>query len=444
MSITSIVFLLLFPVGCFLTLTRSPVYGVITCVSLYFVNPPGSWWYGQVPDIRYTFIANLVLAISFLRRMGEYKSSRYVLVPHCRLLVVLLLVVLVSIIWAVDPISSNKFVLQWIKIGIFGFIAFKVVKNSKELDWVLTAYCIGCFYTGFHAWQFGRQFGNRLEVIRLADGSDGNGVAVAILLSVPLLVFYLFWGKRIWVRICTLVALAFVINALVLINSRGAFLGLVCAMGMFAMRVVLEKKDLKLAMKVATAGFLCLGGMLYLADDAFWERMASLKDPNIIQSNVWDEPVTDIRTEYWWKSFDMLADYPLGAGPLGYEALSPEYLPAEWLTKGKRAVHSTWFEVLTSFGYHGLLLYIGYLLCGFHELRKVRYALRVNGDDFRLNQSFALEASLVAFIVPGTFLSAFFAEFGYWPMLFIAMFFNVYWLQQQPSGMGRVEPISIE
>jgi len=444
MSFTPLFFLIIFFACNLLALMRSPVYGVIGCVFLYFMNPGSTWWYSQVPDLRYALIAVLVLLVSYLVRIEQYKQSRLLEVPHLRVLLLLMVAVLASTLWAVDPVNSLKLIVQWMKVCIFVFLAYKVVRNSEELDWVLVAYCFGCFYAGFCAWEFGGRISNRMEVIKLADGTDGNGVAIALLLSVPILFFYLFWGKRLWLRISSLATLAFVVNSLVLINSRGAFLGLIGSLGLFALRVIFEKKDLGLAVKVVLAGLLFFGCLLYLGDEAFWTRMGSLRSPNLVQESIWDEPVTDLRTEFWWKSFDILADHPLGTGAGGYEALSAQYLPAEWLSGGKRAVHSTWFEVLTNFGYQGLLLYVGYLLFGFRELRMARISLRAKGDDFRLYQSFAMEASLVAYIIPSTFVSVFFVEFGYWPMVFIAIFFKVHWLRQQESNAASVPFVAVE
>ena len=166
--------------------------------------------------------------------------------------------------------------------------------------------------------------------------------------------------------------------------------------------------------------------------------MSSLKNPTVVQSAHSDEELTDMRVEYWLKSFEMLADHPFGTGARGYDFLSPYYMPEEWLSKGRRSVHSTWFEILTDFGYQGIVLYILYLLFGFLELRKTRVALRARGDDFRVYQSFALEAALIAFMIPASFISSFFVEFGYWPMMFIAMFYNINYLQ--PQGVPVATP----
>ena len=272
MSITSQLFLISFTAGNLMSLTINPVFGIITCISTYFINPPSSWWYDQVPHLRYALIGVLVLAVSFLRRFDQYRSSRLLSVPHFRVLLLLMAVVGVSYFWSVNHFDADRYLVIWLKICIFVFLAYKVVLRSQELDWVLMAYCAACFYTGFHAWEFGRRFGSRLEMIKLADGTDGNGLAIALLLSVPILVFYISWGKRRWLRIAALTATAFVVNALVLINSRGAFLGLIGSLVYFGMRVVWEKKNFKMLFGVAMAGVLCYAGLLYLADQSFWRE----------------------------------------------------------------------------------------------------------------------------------------------------------------------------
>jgi hypothetical protein len=243
-----------------------------------------------------------------------------------------------------------------------------------------------------------------------------------------------------WLRVAALGSLAFTVNALVLFSSRGAFLGLVGSLAIFGLRVVWEKKDPKIAVKVSIAGLICLGVLVYMADNAFWERMGTLKNPTI-NPDRFTEEVTDMRVQYWMKTFDMLADHPLGLGGRGYEAMSPNYMPAEWLTNGRRGVHSIWFEVLGDFGYQGLLLFVLYLVANFRGLAKSRIWLREQDNQFRLMQSFALESSLVALLIPSTFLGAFFLEFIYWPPLFIAIFFNLFWLRKVTDDSALLQPV---
>jgi O-antigen ligase len=134
---------------------------------------------------------------------------------------------------------------------------------------------------------------------------------------------------------------------------------------------------------------------------------------------------------FWLKTFDMLADHPLGVGLMGYQVLSPQYLPAEWLTGGVRAVHSTWFEVLSSFGYQGFVMFMGYIGSTFLLARRVRKYLREKGEQFHALQLVALEASFVGFLVAATFINRFYGEMLYWLPALIAVFANVYMIKPQ-------------
>lgn len=168
--------------------------------------------------------------------------------------------------------------------------------------------------------------------------------------------------------------------------------------------------------------------------------MGTIKEASVEARASDGDEGSGVRTKFWMKTFDMLADHPLGMGSRGYEAMSPYYLPEQWLTKGRRAVHSTWFEVMADFGYHGFVFYVLYILACFWELRRVRKSWGKGSGDFRLFQSFAMESSLVGFIVPSTFVGMFFVEFSYWPMMFIACFFNLSYLKKQDGSRGGSLP----
>lgn len=424
MAVTAIAFLLLYAAGVVLTF-RAPAYGALTAILLYFLNPTQQWWSVYIPNIRYIFFINLALLTCFVFNYSRFRDNKFTQVPHFIWLIMMILLVLLSGQFAVDMFHHDLFVGRAIKIWIFVFVFFKVIDSQKFLDWAIGCYCAGAFYASYRAWEIGRRFGARLEVINLADGTDVNGVAVAVLISIPFLIFYVFWGQNKYLRLVSLGALAFNVNALVLFNSRGAFLGLVCSIIYMFYRLLREKQGKGIYLRIVAVVVLSVSVLLYMADDSFWERMQT------IDHEQQDTEQHVSRVEFWMKSFDMLRDHPFGTGGGGYEALSSRYLPGKWLSRGSRAVHSTWFEVLVSFGFQGIFVYLLYWYFCFHELKVVRkYLLREESvNEFRFHQSIALEASLVAYMVPASFIGTFFVEYSYWVPMFIAVFYRIYYLQ---------------
>ena len=437
MPVTAIIFLFMFASSLILTFFR-PAYGAIFNIFLYFLAPAHQWWYPDIPDIRYALILNAAIILSFFLSYKNLTEIRILDVPHFRWLMVLIALVLLSTLYAVKSDVHQRFIDVIVKIWLFVFIFYKVIDRQKYLDWAIGAYCGGAFYASYRAWEIGRRFGARLESVKLADGTDANGVAIAILISIPILVFYVFWGKNKYLRFGSLAALAFNMNALVLLNSRGAFLGLMCAIIYMFYRMIRAPEGKRVYLKVFLAVGLSLGVLAYMGDATFWERMQTIETQ---QETVSRTHVN--RTEYWWKTFDMLNDHPLGTGAGGYEMLSSEYLPKEWLTEGFRSVHSTWFEVLSSFGFQGLFVFWLYLFFCFYEGKKVRLKLQEqkNGDQFRYYQSIALESSLIGYMAAATFLNSFFVEFTYWIPMFIAAFYRLYYVRNDTAEESLPEPL---
>lgn len=433
MSISSLLFLTVFLGASVLCLVRSPAYGIFLYEFVYFLNPQARWWYSQIPHLRYSFIVALMIIVGFLIRNKRFSHNNLFILPQFRWLAALTAIVLLSFMWSIDFSSYKMLSFRYIKYIVFVVLFYKIIDSKRSFDICFWGYVVGVFYICFLAWQMGRTGGTRLEGIGVPDGQEVNGTAAAVVTAVPMLIYMILFSVQRWIQFISLVGLAFVLNGLVLLNSRGAFLALIAAVAFFSYVIFREKgiKSAKWKLAIGIVGGVLL--LLYLADDVFWMRMGTLKGMST-------ETEGGTRVLFWLKTFDMLADHPLGMGFMGYQILSPDYLPQEWLTCGRRAVHSTWFEVLGSLGYQGLIIFIGYISSPFFLARKVKKYLREKGDQDHILQLVALESSFAAFLVAATFINRFFAEMLYWLPAFIAAFANIYMIKpQRKEAVGRIK-----
>lgn len=430
-SKTALIFLIVFFAGCLATLLRSPYYGILLYEVQYFFNPPSRWWYGDLPDLRYSFLIVVLILMGFISRLSQFRDNRLLMAPPVRWLCLMTGVVLVAFLWAVSFDTQLEFTIRYLKVIFFALLAYKLVDTPKRMEGVFAVYLVGIFYLSFIAWQVGRTGDGRLEGIGCADTSDANGSAAVIVTAVPFLMFYVLFAVKRWLQALAFVGLTFTLNSLVLLNSRGGFLALVAGTVYFSWFVFHEPGGQAVKRKVifgVIAGILLF---LYLADESFWMRMSTLQEVST------DEQGEGRRVQFWLKTFDMLRDYPLGAGARGYHLLSPHYLPVEWLSGGVRAVHSTWFEVLSEYGYQGLCVFLGYIISSFSLLRRTRQFLRVNGDWYHVFQSVALGASLVSLLVASTFINFFYGELMYWLPLYMAAFANIHMFRKPKTGMAH-------
>jgi hypothetical protein len=424
MSLSALFFLVSFAGAALLCLVRSPIFGIILYEYQYFQNPPVRWWWGQIPDFRYALVVILVLVAGYLVRYQHFTSNRLRDIPQFRWLMGMTGIVLLAFFWCVDSGAHEKWTILYLKYLVFVFFFYKVVCTEKHLDLSLAFYLLGVFYWCWLGWQMGRTGDGRLEGIGGPDCAAVNGAAAVMATAVPMLLYVVLFISKKWVQFAGLVILTFVLNGLVLLNSRGSFLALLVSVAWFAYAVFREKGIGPVKWKLI-AGM--IGGILlfvYLADDLFWSRMSTLE-------NVDPEEGSGHRMLYWMKTFEMLADHPFGVGAMGFQILSPAYMPAEWLSGGQRAVHSTWFEVLASYGFQGLVVFLGYIFSTFFLARKVKKYLREKEDQFHLLQLVALESAFLAFLVAASFIDRFHAEMLYWLPAFIAAFANIYMIKPQ-------------
>ena len=422
-SVTALLYITLFLLACYATLFHDPYFGILLYQVQYFANPVSHWWYAGLPDIRYSYIIIIIICISILIHRNRDVKSNYTSVPMTKWVVLLGLNIIVTYIWAVSPSLHVQYGMQYFKIIVYSFLAYKIIDTPKKMEALLGVYLTGIFYLSLICWQLGRTGGGRLEGVGGADTTDANGAAVVVVTAVPLLAFYILFGKNNWIKIAALGCMIFVLNSLILLNSRGAFLALVVGGIYFFIHLLLEKKRGTPKIKLITGVIIIIVLFVYLADNIFWSRMSSLErvDTDVSES--------DHRITFWLKTFEMLENHPLGMGARGYDVLSPYYLPAEWLSGGIRSVHSTWFEVLSEYGYHGLIIFLGYILSSIMFIRKARKYLRSCEEHYILFQSIALESAFVSLLVGGSFINFFYGELMSWLPFYMAAFDNIYYLK---------------
>lgn len=421
MSMSALIYLLLLLAGAIATLQLSPIFGILLYELQYLVNPPGRWWYAELPELRYSLVIMVLVVVSYLLRIGEYRENRFFAFPQTKWLAAMTLLIIVTSLWALDAELHQSTTIRYLKVMLFVVVAFKATDRAWKLEAVLGAYLFGISYLSFIIWQTGRTGSGRLEGIGCADGTDANGTASLLATAIPLLVFYILFAKRRWQQFASLAAVAFTLNGLILLNSRGAFLALTMSGAYFCL-VVFREKGVRGQKAKLIAGVIAAAALfVFLADEVFWSRMATLTEISSSQ-----EVETHSRLDYWRKTPEMLEAHPLGGGAQTYKILSPVYLPKEWLSGGRRAVHSIWFEVLSDYGYHGLLVFAGYVVSIFLLARKARARLRERGETYHLFQCLALESAWLSLLVTSSFINGLYSETTYWLPMFIAAFASIH------------------
>ncbi len=278
----------------------------------------------------------------------------------------------------------------------------------------------------------GRTGGGRLEGIGTVDAPDANDTAALLVPALIFLLYYVWLGKNKYIKVFAVLCGAYIANGLVLINSRGAFIGIFIGAVVFVCYMLFSK--FQRAGQRATAVVLVvagLGGALFVTDDVFWERMGTLKE---VTEDEGDRGGAH-RLEFWMASFPIMRDHPLGVGVRGFQKISANYIDPS-LTRGglaNKAVHSTWFQALNEIGLLGFLLFIGLLYSCYKASKLTKQHLIKHKKYDEYFKVIAMEVALLSFLVTVSFIDRFRSVMLYWLILFLACAVNIYYLQYKAA-----------
>ncbi|WP_414828112.1 O-antigen ligase family protein [Alteromonas sp. H39] len=393
--------------------------------AVYYFHPQNRWWGYMVPELSYSFFTVVLMLMVFVFNFKLLNKNQLLKSPHFRWIYFILLLFGVTYFYAAIPWHHEYALINFFKLVITMSLAYKIINTTKDLDYVLWAHIFGGWYLSFAAYQIGRNSGDRVEGIGTVDSPDANGAAAAIAPAIVLGLYYFWVTKNKIAKAALVIAGAFMANAIVLINSRGAFLGVACSIFYFIFHMFFSRFQ-RPYQKASVIGILILGmaGTVYVVDDSFVARMKT-----IFSEEVSEEAESGAtRTVYWIAAWDMAKDHPFGAGIAGFEYYAPDYIPQNVNTGNSRnrAVHSTWFEALSELGYLGFFALIAMLYTCYYSNRKCMKVLQKDGKVDEYFRMRAIEGALICFLVTMTFLNRFRADVFYWLILYCAVAYNIY------------------
>jgi probable O-glycosylation ligase (exosortase A-associated) len=247
----------------------------------------------------------------------------------------------------------------------------------------------------------------------IAKFGDNNHLGLVLLMALPLMYYLYEYSNLRLVRLGFLGAIPLMVLAVVATNSRGALIGLV-AIGFWL--VLNSTKKIKGLLVVAVLGSM----MLYLAPDSWSERM------DTIGSAEQDDSFMG-RVAAWKVSSAIAVEHPVFGG--GFRAVQSHpvwdafvgqpgllgFVETPVLSRSGVAAHSIWFEVLGDTGFIGFFLFVALVANSFLTRRAVWRLVnaRKGKDKWAGDLADMVGASLVAYVVSGSLLSAAYFELPY-------------------------------
>jgi putative inorganic carbon (hco3(-)) transporter len=405
MSITTIIWVALYT-SAILGAVFNPLMGALGYLLEYYMRPELKWWGRELPALRYNLIISVAFGVAYLVRRRSLKPMVPVKNVSLRWLLALAVVmVFVTGTVAVNSTVSWNWALHWFKMAfIFPVLLANVVRSRTAFNVIAVAHMAGAGWWGWQAYDNPRRVSGRLLLVGSGDSLNDNEASAHLLTVLPFIVIYLLTEKDIRLRLVALLSAPFVVNTLILCNSRGAMVGLAAAMGL---SFFLIRSGYRLRL-VGAAIAVLLGGYT-LADDTFITRQQTT-------SNYEEDGSAMERIETWKGAAALVADRPLGAGGRGFHLLSPIYIPNIVEAHGgdPRAPHNTYVMVVSEWGIAGLVCFIGLYASTIRTLDKIKRRHRDADDKYFYWRAFGLQLALFAYMVASVFCDRLYGEAGYW------------------------------
>ncbi|HKS56438.1 MAG TPA: O-antigen ligase family protein [Steroidobacteraceae bacterium] len=416
MAVTGFLFAIGFIAMMALALLRHPIWGLYGYIAVFYLHPPSRWWGAFLPDMRWSLVASAVTLIALLRVKDLSGRPSWLSMTPARILIAFTVWLWIQSFWALNPLAHNEAAVLFTKYIVLFYLIYRLVQTGEELRRFMLAHIAGCFYLGWIA--FTSTVSGRLEGVGGPGIDEANALGMhmgtgAMAGAMIILV------ERKWVQWLTILAMAFILNTLVLSGSRGSFLSLLCA-GMVLL-VLKPPQYKRLFYGLAVLG---VALMLILAPPSFWERMET------ITAAVDDSQEMDTSAESRFVVLEaqvkMARAYPFGAGHRGTEALSTQYIDEKYLaktpgTQRARSSHNTFMTTLVEQGIPGAIMFlwmVGWCVRCVRRLR--RYESPDWGTRERSELAF-VAAGLTIVLIAGLFVDYLKAEVAIWLLALLAV-----------------------
>jgi O-antigen ligase len=311
------------------------------------------------------------------------------------------------LISSTPAISLNNYV-ELLKYVLLYFLITRAIQDRTDFRVVVLAMAVGAAYIGYEVTinERGDFTGSRLEGVGAPGADTSNSLASVLLLTLPVIGSLMVNG-RFRDKVFAIMAAPFVLNVVLLCNSRGAFLGLIGAGAMFVAlsRGAARKQALR---AVALGGILLF---LLLGDPEILQRFLT----TFSGSEDRDRSAAS-RLEFWQAGLLMIADYPLGDGGGSFKFVHGGAYLARVVGKDapERSLHNGYLTEATEWGLQGLtlrLIFIGGAMLAAYRTIKRCYEEGRPQDSLVGN---CLIAAIVSFLTTSVFGSFISNEWSYW------------------------------
>ena len=377
-----------------------PVFGVLLWTWLGLMNPH-RLAFGFAHDFQF---AQYAAGATLLGLLVTREERRWPVAPPMTALLLFLGWITVTLPFSFFLEPSFEMWSKVVKIQIMTFVAAAVLLRRDYIHWFVWILVLSIGFFGVKGGIFTLLGGGEGRVLGPPDTyiEGNNELALALIMTVPLM-WYLFETHRQgWVRFGLAVAAPLTGVAILGSHSRGALLAIfamVCTFWWYSKR--------KAALGFAIV--LLLPAMIAFMPSSWDKRMET------ITTYEQDESAMG-RINAWHTMFNLAKDRPFTGG--GFEVYT-QYVYSLYAPDPRhpRAAHSIYFQVLGEHGFAGLFLFLAVWFYTWRTASWIRRRTAPDGDNaWAFHLASMSKVSLVGFFVGGAFLSLAYFDLPYYIM----------------------------
>ncbi len=368
-----------------------PFVGVLLWSWISFMNPQRLVYGGVGTDLPWALI---IFGATMIGCVVAREPRRFSVNAMTLLISLFLVMISATTMFALAPWDMVE--ARWelvFKVFLFLLVTAALLTSRERIHALIWVMVLSLAFFGIKGGGF-TLLGGGADRVYGPDGSmihDNNHLAVAMLVSIPLMNYLRMESRHAIIRHGLAAAMVLTLFAVVGSYSRGALLALGAVSGYFWLK---SSRKLLSGMIVAMA----LVAAIAFMPERWFARMDTIGTTHLDHS-------AEGRLEMWHTSWLLALDRPLVGG--GFQATYWQPIVDQFVPGAEaRAAHSIWFEVLGEHGFPTFFVWLGIIIAGtVYARRTIRLATGVPGLEWCVNLAKMAQVSTIAYLTGGSFLS---------------------------------------
>lgn len=395
---------------------RRPQIGIYLWCWISYMNPHRlAYGFAMTFPWAYTIAIATLLGTFFTKEPKRILWTRETI-----LVVVLLLWMLITSYFAFFPVLAWEDWIKVFKIQLMTFITIMIITSKERLNGVIWMIAVSLGFYGIKGGIFTILHGGVYRV----QGPEGtfiagnNEMALALVMTVPLIGYLRLHEKRLWLKTGLTGAMLLTALAAIGSQSRGALVGMV-AMALFLW--LKSRNKLMTGLLIA----LSVGTVASIMPQSWYDRMNTTKTYQTDQSAMG-------RINAWHTAFNVAKARITGGGfEMFQPAVFDQYAPDP---NDVHDVHSVYFEVMGEQGFIGFGIYMAIMAFTWMKGSSIiRRTKRHPEMKWALDLAAMTQVSIIGFASCGAFLGL--SKFDlYWHLVAIMVILDHLVKQQLAEG----------